>query len=131
MARAQREKGKRGEREARDVLRAHGFAADRDGRLDDDLRHDVDGYHFEVKRRETLALPAWMRQAIDDAGNFRKPVVLYRRSREPWYAVLEFEVLARLLAIEKAAVTVTAIDRATADAQFENAVDALTLATLR
>ena len=100
MARAQRRKGIRGELEVAAILRAHGFAARRDGRLDEDLAHDVAGYHFEVRRRETLALPAWTRDAEQGAAG-RVPVVAYRRSGEPWYAVLPFEELARLLAIER------------------------------
>lgn len=99
MARASREKGKRGEREVRDLLREHGFDARRDGRLDDDLAHNVAGFHFEVKRRETLALPAWTTQAERDAGPDRVPVVVYRRNSEPWRASLPFDALCRLLSL--------------------------------
>jgi Holliday junction resolvase len=101
MGRSQREKGKRGEREFADLLQDHGFHARRDGRLDDDLDHDADGYHFEVKRRETLALPAWSRQAEQDAGD-RVPVVAYRRNSEPWRCSLPADRLLRLLALERA-----------------------------
>lgn len=97
MSKSSREKGKRGEREFRDLLRRHGFEAVRDGRLEDDLRHDVEGYHFEVKRRETLALPAWLRQAEADA-NGRVPVVAFKRNHEPWRVCLDAEVFVGLLA---------------------------------
>lgn len=102
MSRASRDKGKRGEREVRDLLREHGFEARRDGRLDDDLAHDAYGYHFEVKRRETIALPEWTRQAEEDAGD-REPVVAYRASHEPWRASLRLDTLVRLIAIEREA----------------------------
>lgn len=108
MSRASRDKGKRGEREVRDLLREHGFEARRDGRLDDDLAHDVLGYHFEVKRRETLALPEWTRQAEADAGD-REAVVVYRRSREPWRASIRFERLVELLALERDRKRLTAL----------------------
>lgn len=102
MSRSQREKGKRGEREFAELLKTHGFDARRDGRLDDDLAHNVDGYHFEIKRRETLALPAWIRQAEDDAGD-RAAIVAHRRSNERWRAtVCDATVLVRLLALEQA-----------------------------
>ncbi|HZQ03703.1 MAG TPA: hypothetical protein VFA88_06770 [Gaiellaceae bacterium] len=100
MARAEREKGKRGELEVAAILRAHGFAARRDGRLDADLVHDLDGYHFEVRRRERLDLPAWTRDA-ESAAAGRVPVVAYRRSRERWYAVLPLADLAHLLALAR------------------------------
>ena len=77
-------------------MREAGFEARRDGRLDDDLQHNIEGYHFEVKHRETLALPAWLRQAERDAGE-RVPVVAFRRNNEPWRAVLPLPVLLRLL----------------------------------
>lgn len=99
MGKSSRRKGAYGEREVRDILRAHGFTCERDGRLDTDLKHDCDGYHLEVKRRETLAIPAWMRQARAESGG-KIPVVVYRRSREEWMAVLPFERLAHLLRIE-------------------------------
>lgn len=99
--RSSRRKGASGEREVRDILRCHGFISERDGRLDDDLQHDVSGYHFEVKRRERLSLEEWTRQAERDAKE-REPVVVYRKSNQPWRASLSFERLAALLAIEKA-----------------------------
>lgn len=94
--RGSRQKGARGEREFRDLLCASGFEARRDGRLDDDLVHNVEGFHFEVKRRETLAIPAWMRQARKDA-NGRIPVVAFRRNGEPWQVVIDAEAFLNLL----------------------------------
>lgn len=87
MGRSQRQKGARGERDLRDLFMAHGFQARRDGRLDDDLVHDLPGVHVECKRRETLAIPAWLRQTILDARG-RVPALFFRRSREPWWVVV-------------------------------------------
>jgi len=89
-----RNKGANGEREVRDIVRAHGFSADRDGRLDWDLRHDVPGVHLEVKRRETLAIPAWIRQAEEDAAKHVPPVeacVVFRQSHQPWRVVVSLD----------------------------------------
>ena len=83
MGRSSRQKGARGEREFRDLLRRYGFACDRDGSERGDLIHDVPGIHFEVKRRETLALPAWIRQAEGDAGD-KVPVIAWRKNGQLW-----------------------------------------------
>lgn len=97
-----RRKGAVAEREVRDLLRAAGYEASRDGQIGDgtspneDLSHNVRGVHFEVKRRETLALPQWHRQADADARG-RQAVVVYRRSQEPWRASLTFDFLLYLL----------------------------------
>jgi hypothetical protein len=100
MARAQRDKGVRGEREVAAILRAHGFTARRDGRLAADLDHNAAGVHFEVRRRETLALAAWMRDA-EAAASGRIPVVAHRRNGEAWQATLPLDELVRLLALER------------------------------
>ena len=44
------------------------------------------GVAIEVKRQETLALPSWWRQAIDQAQRCEEaiPVLAYRRNKEPW-----------------------------------------------
>jgi len=47
---------------------------------------------IEVKRQETLAIPAWCRQAAKDAGHLPW-VVLHRRSREPWRVTLNLDQL--------------------------------------
>ena len=39
---------------------------------------------IEVKRQETLALPAWIRQAREQAGPEQVPVLAWRQSRTPW-----------------------------------------------
>jgi len=40
-------------------------------------------FAIEVKRCETLALPAWWRQACEQSQG-AVPVLAYRRSRQPW-----------------------------------------------
>ena len=82
MAKSQREKGKRGERDFRDLLRAYGYAAERDGTKDGDLKGDLPpGFHFEVKFCETLKIPQWVAQSYGDAKPGEIPVVAFRRSR--------------------------------------------------
>lgn len=96
MSAMSRRKGKTGELEVAKILTAWGFQAKRDGRLDVDLVHNVEGVHFEVKRRETLALPQWMRQAAAEAGE-KEPVVVFRQNGQPWKACVDFDFLASLL----------------------------------
>ena len=93
-----RNKGANAEREVRDILREHGFDAHRDGQiwLDDDpnedLVHNIPGVHIEVKRRETLAIPAWLRQTEDDARG-RVPWLVFRQSRQPWRVIVPLRFL--------------------------------------
>lgn len=105
MSATERAKGARGEREVADVLRGFGIEADRtvhnSGMF---LRGDitgVEGYHVEVKRQETLRVPAWIRQAEAECGDL-VPVVTFRQNRGEWYAALPLRDLARLLAALKA-----------------------------
>jgi Holliday junction resolvase len=102
MGASSRRKGANGERDFRNLLRAFGFACDRDGTEHGDLRHDVPGVHFEVKRRETLALPQWIRQAEEDADARDVAVVAFRQSRQPWRVVVEAEEFLRLKVVEAA-----------------------------
>lgn len=95
MGKPSRQKGARGEREVRDALRAHGLEARRDGRLDDDLDHNVEPFHLEVKRTERIEITKWLEQAERDAGD-RIPAVVFRRSREPWRIVLPLDAFLSL-----------------------------------
>ena len=48
---------------------------------------EVKGWAIEVKRCEVLSRPTWWRQACDQAARVgAEPMLLYRRSREPWRA---------------------------------------------
>lgn len=81
MSRASRQKGQRGEREFRDLLRLHGWGAERDGSAAGDLKGDLPpGFRFEVKRCEQIKVPAWVAQAQEDAKEGEVPVVVFRRS---------------------------------------------------
>jgi len=82
VARFSREKGKRGERDFRDLLRKHGWGAERDGSKDGDLKGELPaGFRFEVKFCEQLKIPVWVKQANDDAQPGEIPVVAFRRSK--------------------------------------------------
>lgn len=106
--RTSRTKGASSERELAAAIREHGFNCNRmgrNGRTAEDLDHDVPGVWFEAKRRETLAIPAWLRQAEADAPADRVPVVAFRQSRQPWRVVLPLEELLRLKQIEREGLT--------------------------
>lgn len=112
--RSSRRKGKEGELEVVRALAAHGLEVRRtpnSGGLAwrGDLQ-GLDGYCIEVKRCETLAIPAWLRQAYAAASGGEVPVVIFRRSapgngreRNPdseWHALLPLNEWARLVARE-------------------------------
>jgi hypothetical protein len=44
--------------------------------------------HLEVKRAELLKIPQWWRQAEAEAPPGVPPVLVFRRSNEPWRVVL-------------------------------------------
>lgn len=56
---------------------------------------------IEVKRCETLALPAWIKQAKEQAKPGQLPVVAYRRSGEEWQylAVMDTDWLLAIYAL--------------------------------
>lgn len=82
--RASRRKGKTGELEVVAELARHGLTVRRtpnSGGLAwrGDLQ-GLEGFLVEVKRRETLSVPAWLRQAHAAARAGEVPVVMFRRS---------------------------------------------------
>jgi len=90
-----REKGKRGERLWRDVLRAFGFTARRGQQFSGgDDSPDVicdelnDEYHFEVKFVEKLNIHDAMNQAAHDAGS-KIPLVAHKRTRTDWLVTMK------------------------------------------
>lgn len=92
MGKAEREKGKRGEREIARLLKNLGFDAHRSqqycGNTGDAADVvGIDGYHLEVKRREKTEIHAWIKQAEAECGE-NVPIVLHRRNGEPWYATI-------------------------------------------
>lgn len=107
MGRKSKAKGADGERDARNALRKLGISARRGrqycgGPTSPDLVSDGDeglppltGVHFEVKRTEALSLYAAMDQAEGDAGA-SVPVILHRRNRRPWVAVVHLDRILEL-----------------------------------
>lgn len=92
MGKHSRDKGARGEREFAELLRGHGIEAERGrqhsgGSDSPDVRHALNGLHFEVKRCERLQLWQALEQAQADAGE-RVPVVAHRSNRRSWVVVL-------------------------------------------
>ena len=101
MGKSQRVKGRAGEQEVARIFRAAGFDIRRvpnSGGLDEkgDLK-GLDGYHLEVKRQETITLPAWLKQAESEATEDEAPTVIFRRSREPWRVVIPLDVFIKLV----------------------------------
>ena len=96
MGKAEREKGKRGEREVAKILREHGFTdarrtqqfAGRTGDSSDVV--GLEGFHIEVKRQEKAAIYEWRAQARRDCGP-DTPIVVFRRSGDPWMVLIDLE----------------------------------------
>lgn len=93
MSASQRTKGASAEREVCTILRdALGTTVTRElGQARDgggDVR--LGPFLLEVKRRETLAMDAWSRQVEAAVDPDQIPVVVYRRSREPWRVSMLF-----------------------------------------
>ena len=87
-----RRKGKDGELEVARILKARGLEASRGcqyhGGPDSPDVVGLPGFHIEVKRTETFNLYKAMEQACRDRDGAAAPVVVHRRSRQPWVAVL-------------------------------------------
>ena len=117
-----REKGKRGERQWRDELRANGYAARRGQQFSgspdspDVICDGLPWAHFEVKVAERLDIYAAMEQARRDARRSREqraesrnsdgaegqkvPIVAHRRNFWPWLVTMDAERLCRFLRVE-------------------------------
>lgn len=88
-----RSKGARSEREIFALLSAElGFIVRRN--VDQARKGGADslelpGFSPEVKRHERLSRPSWWRQAVRQGVRHQaEPIVFYRRSREPWRALI-------------------------------------------
>ena len=114
-----REKGKRGERQWRDELRANGYCARRGQQFcgsaesPDVICDSLPWIHFEVKAVERLNIEEAMEQARRDAGKsegrnpkaegspkseIRKtPVVAHRRKFMPWLVTMEADAFFQFL----------------------------------
>ena len=109
-----REKGKRGERQWRDELRANGYAARRGQQFcgspdsPDVVCDSLPWIHFEVKAVERLNIEDAMDQARRDSvsamksechelGKAKVPVVAHRRSFRPWLVTMDAETFFQFL----------------------------------
>ncbi|HOX58242.1 MAG TPA: hypothetical protein P5205_19255 [Candidatus Paceibacterota bacterium] len=97
-----REKGKRGERQWRDALRAHGYMARRGQQFSgspespDVICEELAWLHFEVKAVERLNIEDAMEQARRD-GVGKVPVVAHRRRFCPWLVTMDAETFFKFL----------------------------------
>jgi hypothetical protein len=96
MGSRSRDKGARGELEVAKIYVAGGFplAARTPNSGGLDIKGDIGAIPLlcaEVKRCETLRIPAWMRQAVRDCPAGSIPVVHYRQNRRPWMVVVRPE----------------------------------------
>lgn len=98
-----RSKGKRGELEIAEALRAEGFEARRGqqfkGGVDspDVVCPDLGNFHLEVKRVEAGNLYTWLKQAIRDAGPGKTPTVFHRKNGEEWVTILRMQDFIKLV----------------------------------
>ncbi len=115
MSRAQREKGKRGERLWRDVLRMFGFEAERAGYKQAYLGsggadvEDNSGLWWEVKFVEVLNVRRAYEQAAAACPIGVPPAVAHKTSSKPWLVTMAGEdflgFLRRLREAERLAAT--------------------------
>lgn len=98
-----RDKGCRGEREFVDFLFCRGYEAHRgqqyEGSSDspDVVCEELSAYHFEVKRKEAGNPYHWLKQAKEDAGEGKIPIVAHRRNGKQWMAILDMDQLVEIL----------------------------------
>ena len=102
-----KQKGKRGELEVAELIRKYGFAARRGqqfkgGPDSPDVIHDMDGFHVEVKRTETISPYVALGQAESDAGRGEVPVVFHRKNNRGWLVLLKADDFLSLVAQAKA-----------------------------
>ncbi len=112
MGKASRRKGVTGELEVARIFQTAGFDCNRvpnSGalRIKGDLYGDLP-IHVEVKRTERASVWEWIKQATDEAPQGVTPVVVFRRARSEWQAVLPLADLVELLAKESYTVEVSA-----------------------
>jgi hypothetical protein len=97
-----REKGKRGERQWRDELRANGYAARRGQQFSgspdspDVVCDHLPWIHFEVKAVEQLRIYDAMDQARRECGG-KVPIVAHKKNFRLWLVTMEAETFFRFL----------------------------------
>jgi hypothetical protein len=103
MSKAARDKGKRGERLWRDVLRAYGFVAERAGYKQAAFGgggadvEDNSGLWWEVKFVEKLNVRQAYEQAATAAAFDKPPAVAHKTSSKPWLVTMAGEDFLALL----------------------------------
>lgn len=101
-------KGNRAERELLHILQTYEVEAHRNdqqyiGGIDNpdiSVRIGPLNVHVECKRVERLSLASALRQAHRDANGHALPVVVHRRSREPWLVTMELTDLLHVIGKE-------------------------------
>lgn len=88
-----KQKGARGERLFRDLLKFYGYEARRGKQYSGneeapDVVHNVPNTHFEVKFVEKLNIRQAMEQAKNDCGN-KIPVVAHKTKNGEWLVTLQ------------------------------------------
>ncbi len=95
-------KGSKGELDAaKELSRLFGTACRRGQQYSGLEGRDVvgmDGVHVEVKRKEKMNLYTSVEQAVNDATEGDVPLVLHRRNRKPWLAIVRLDDLPTLVA---------------------------------
>jgi hypothetical protein len=123
-----REKGKRGERRWRDVLREAGFIKAHRGvqyaggtDSPDVACPELPGIHFEVKAVEALNIWRAMDQSIRDAGVRKTPVVAHTRNRSGWLVTMLADDWLTLIRQSDHVAALVASDVAEARSDFDSA----------
>ena len=94
-----RNKGSAAEREVVRILNDAGLHAEKRGAgfSGDDLRvRELPSHYLEIRRREQLRIPAWCRE-IESKADGRVPVLIFRRSHEPWRVVVSLDYFIELV----------------------------------
>lgn len=93
-----RDKGKRGELEARDMVRTHWHAPDCErtaqvsGKFASDILNALDNAHVEVKFHARLGVFRFLEQALKDKQDSEYPVLLLRETgQKRWLVAFPIE----------------------------------------
>jgi hypothetical protein len=108
VGRASRQKGKTGERQVVRRFIAKGIPCRRawesqslpGGQTNGDLEIGEGTplkIYAEVRRRETLSIPAWLREIEERAPEGHQRALIFRRSREDWHVALPLDEYLDLL----------------------------------
>ena len=100
MGKSQRRKGVVGEQDVAKIFRANGFLDAKRTGVAGQENGDIANtgpYMVEVKRSERLDIPGWWAKLIGLAEKKNKiPLLVYRRSSEPWKVTLDLDYFLNL-----------------------------------